>query len=122
MKYFRFCTDYQSPYTAQPYGIFIAVWHLIRDRKVTEDDAAIYWQTRTWFENNLPIPPYYEHGNPQKAVTWFKESAMESHIVKKVNIYRDIATRYGTSIRLVSSESPGEIIYEDDYQVATVNH
>jgi hypothetical protein len=122
MKYFRFCADYQSPYTDQPYGIFIAVWHLVRDGKVTEADAASYWQTRAWFEENLPTPPYYEHGNPRKAVTWFKETAMQSHIVKKLDIHQDIATRCGTSIRLVSSESPGEIIYEDDHQVATVSH
>jgi hypothetical protein len=122
MKYSRFCTDCQSPYTTQPYGIFIAVWHLVRDRKVTEDDAAIYWQTRTWFENNLPIPPYYEHGNPQRAVTWSKELALETHIVKKPGIRQDIATKYGPFIQLISSELPGEIIYEDDYQVATISH
>lgn len=119
MKYFRFCATYQSPYTNQPYGIFIAVWHLIRDQKVTEDDASTYWEARAWFESNLPIPPFYGNGNPEKAVTWFKESAMESIVVKKLNIYEQIAAKYGTIINKVSSESPGTIIYEDDYQIAT---
>ena len=121
MKYFRFCADYQSPYTNQPYGIFIAVWHLIRDKKVTENDASRYWETRTWFESNLPIPPYYKDGNPEKAVTWFKESAMGGIIVKKLDIYQEIAGKYGTSIQLISSESPGTIIYEDDHQVAAIS-
>ena len=121
MKYFRFCADYPSPHTDQPYGIFIAVWHLIRDKKVSKEDESIYWITRKWFEENLPIPPYHENGNPDKAITWFKETAMESHVVKELRIYKDIARKYGTNITLISSESPGQIIYEDDYQVATIH-
>ncbi|MES2660810.1 MAG: hypothetical protein V4689_19450 [Verrucomicrobiota bacterium] len=121
MKYFRFCADYPSPYTNQPYGIFIAVWHLVRDKKVSEEDESTYWRTRKWFEENLPIPPYYEQGNPDKAITWFKETAMESPLVKELRIYKDIAGKYGTNIALISSEAPGRIIYEDDYQVATIN-
>ena len=120
MKYFRYCSDYESPYTNQPYGIFISVWHLIRDKKVTSEDETAYWTARKWFESNLPIPPYYNDGNPEKAVTWFKETAMESLIVQKLKIYHDIAKKYGTRINLIASENPGQIIYEDEYQIATI--
>ena len=121
MVYFRFCADYESPYTNQPYGIFIAVWHLIRDKKVSAEDESAYWNARKWFESNLPIPPYYENGNPDKAITWFKEAAMESLIVKELALYKTIASKYGTHIRLISSDSPGQVIYEDEYQIATIN-
>ena len=120
MTYFRFCADYESPYTREPYGIFIAVWHLIRDKKVSEEDETAYWRAREWFESNLPIPPYYEHGNPDKAITWFKEAAMEGVIVKELELYKDIARKHGTNIRLVSSNAPGRIVYEDEYQIATI--
>jgi hypothetical protein len=120
MKYFRFCANYVSPYTRQRYGIFIAVWHLVRDKKVSPEDESAYWRAREWFEAHLPIPPYHQEGNPEKAITWFKESAMNSEIVQKLSIYRDIAARYGTDIELVSTESPGRVIYEDEYQIATV--
>lgn len=120
MKYFRFCTDYASPHTGQPYGIFIAVWHLIRDKKVSNEDEAAYWKAREWFENHLPIPPYHAEGNPDKAITWFKESAMKSAIVNNLQLYQDIALKHGTQIRLISSESPGKTIYEDEYQIATI--
>jgi hypothetical protein len=118
MNYFRFCANYASPYTDQPYGIFIAVWHLVRDGKVSEEDEAAYWKARAWFGSTLPIPPYYEQGNPEKAITWFKESAMSGEIVKELSIYQDIASRYGTAIELISTKTPGRIIYEDEYQVA----
>ncbi|RYD18743.1 MAG: hypothetical protein EOP88_21520 [Verrucomicrobiaceae bacterium] len=118
MTYFRFCTDYTSPYTNWPYGIFIAVWHLVRDGKVSAEDEAAYWKAREWFESTLPIPPYYADGNPDKAITWFKESAMGGEIVKELPIYQNIASRYGTAIELVSTKTPGRIIYEDEYQIA----
>jgi hypothetical protein len=120
MKYFRYCAPYVSPHTNQRYGIFIAVWHLVRDKKVTAEDEAAYWKAREWFEANLPIPPFHATGNQERAITWFKETAMESRVVQELRIYRDIAARYGTKIELVSSESPGLIIYEDDYQIATI--
>lgn len=110
-----------SDYTNQRYGVFIAVWHLIRDKKVSAEDESSYWKAREWFEEHLPIPPYHKEGNPQRAITWFKESAMESLIVSKLKVYQDIAKRYGTEIELISTESPGIIIYEDKFQVASID-
>lgn len=120
MKYFRYCAPYVSPHTNQRYGIFIAVWHLVRDKKVSAEDEAAYWEARRWFESNLPIPPFHKTGNQERAITWFKESAMGSRVVQKLEIYHSIAVKYGTEIELISSESPGTMIYEDDYQVATI--
>jgi hypothetical protein len=120
MTYFRFCADYESPYTNQPYGIFIAVWHLIRDKKVSEQEESAYWDARKWFESNLPIPPYYNNGNPDKAITWFKETAMQGPIVKNLTLYKNLAGKHGISIGLISSDSPGQVIYEDEYQIATI--
>jgi hypothetical protein len=41
---FRFCSKSVSPYTGEPYGIFVAVWHLIRDKRVTAQEEADYWE------------------------------------------------------------------------------
>lgn len=120
MKCYRFCAPCCSPYTGERYGIFIAVWHLVRDGKTSPEDTASYWKSRQWFESNLLIPPYHADGNPDRAITWFKESAMDSSVVRELDNYRRIAAKYGTEIELVVMESPGRIIYEDDYQVATV--
>ncbi|RYD36879.1 MAG: hypothetical protein EOP85_17990 [Verrucomicrobiaceae bacterium] len=92
----------------------------MRDGKVSAEDEASYWKARTWFESTLTIPPYYADGNPEKAITWFKESAMDSHIVSEPKIYQDIASRYGTAIELISTKTPGRLIYEDDWQIGAV--
>lgn len=120
MIYHRYCSDAISPFTGERYGIFVAVWHLIRDRKVTEEEEAEYWQHRTWFEENLPVPPFYSEGNPRRAVTWFKDCAMSNPTLARLSFYRDLAARYQLEIGLESTGEPGEIIYEDDFQVAAI--
>lgn len=45
---------------------------------------------------------------------------MDSNIVQELKFYRDLAQKYGVQIDLVSTDAPGEIIYEDDYQVGTL--
>ncbi len=120
MRYYRYCSDYESPHTRQNYGIFICVWHLIRDQKVTAEEERADWDARQWFEENLPIPPCYREGNPDKAITWFKAQAMEGSIVHELGFYRDLAKKYGVAIDLVISEFPGDIIYEDEHQIAAI--
>lgn len=120
MRYHRYCSDAISPFTGERYGIFVAVWHLVRDRKVTEGEEAEYWQHRVWFEENLPLPPFYSDGNPRRAITWFKDGVMGHPTITRLSFYLEIAARYQLEISLESTSAPGEIIYEDDFQIAAI--
>ncbi|BDI28943.1 hypothetical protein CCAX7_009940 [Capsulimonas corticalis] len=87
MKYFRYCTDAISPHTQMPYGVFVSVWFLVRDKKLTEVENDAYREAYAWFEEHLPIPPLYQSGNDEKAITWFKESALKTEVVQKLDLY-----------------------------------
>lgn len=118
MTFHRFSSTAVSPYTKERYGIFVAVWHLIRDKRVTAQEEANYWNHRRWYEGNLTLPPYYSEGNPKRAITWFKESALGHPLLDRLSFYRDLAAKYGIEIGKESTDSPGTIIYEDRFQVA----
>ncbi|WP_367872682.1 hypothetical protein [Luteolibacter sp. Populi] len=120
MKFHRFCSPATSPYTEERYGIFVAVWHLIRDKRVTPQEEADYWSHREWYEAHLPLPPYYSDGNPRRAITWFKDSTMGQPLLDRLLFYRELAGKYGLEIQLESTEAPGEIVYEDPFQIAAV--
>ncbi|MBB5352870.1 hypothetical protein HNR46_003119 [Haloferula luteola] len=109
-----------SPYTGERYGIFVAVWHLVRDGRVTEDEEREYWDHRNWYEEHLPLPPFYAEGNPRRAITWFKESAMEHPLLSRLSFYKGLAEKYQLRMEVESTDQPGEILYEDDFQVAAV--
>jgi len=73
-----------------------------------------------WFEMNLPNPPFYQGGNVQKAITWFKQETT-SEMVDKIEKIREIVERDGWKIEIeFCEEIPGELVYEDELQIATI--
>lgn len=120
--YLRFHGNYSSPKTKQPYGIFVVIYHLYRDGKLSESDSTLYLDTKEWFEQNLPNPPYYDYNNSVNAVTWFKNVDKVNDMLIRLEPFLKIAERYKVEIiKSVSKELPGVLIYEDEYQVGIVN-
>ena len=122
MTYFRIHTADKAYLTQQPRGIFAAVSKLIDAGTATEEEAAEYRRNREHFEKALPVPPFYGEGNPDHAVTWFKYTPEGQRIWEDMSFYRRICAKYG--VRLYISECdelPGEVIYEDGFQIAVKN-
>lgn len=64
--------------TNQPYGIFVVIFHLQCEGKLSECDSNLYGETVQWFEDNMPNPPFYDDNNSVKGITWFKCAALRS--------------------------------------------
>ena len=119
MKYYRVHTDEIAWITKQPRGIFTAVWKLIDSGVTTEEETAEYWRNRKYFEEVLPLPPYYADGNPDGAVTWFKDTEQGNDIWQQMTFYRAMGAKYGVAFYVSEcNEIPGEVVYEDDFQIA----
>ncbi|MBO4776317.1 MAG: hypothetical protein J5515_06855 [Lachnospiraceae bacterium] len=122
MKYFRIHVAECAYLTKQPRGIFTAVWKLVDDKILSEEETKEYWKNREYFEEVLPVPPFYENGNPDGAITWFKDSEEGKQIYAQMSFYREMASKYGVELyRSECEEIPGEIIYEDEFQIAVKN-
>ena len=122
MKYFRVHTADIAYITQQPRGIFTAVWKLVEEKILTEEETAEYWKNREYFEKVLPVPPFYESGNKERATTWFKDTPQGQDIWKQMGFYRAMCKKYGTKLyRSETEDLPGQVIYEDDFQIAVVD-
>ena len=122
MKYFRVHTADYAWITKQPRGIFAAIGKLADAKTMDENEIAEYWKQREYFERVLPVPPYYEQGNPDGAVTWFKDTKDGNRIWDAMTFYRKMAGKYGLKLYMSVCETvPGEIIYEDAFQIAVKN-
>ena len=122
MKYFRVHTSDIAYLTQQPRGIFTTVGKLVDAKTLTEEETAEYWKQRAYFEKVLPVPPFYEKGNPDHAVTWFKDTPQGQDIWRQLTFYREMCSKYG--IKLYKTECttlPGQVIYEDEFQIAVIN-
>jgi len=121
--YQRFHGNYISPKTKEPYGIFVVIYHLYRDGKLAEDDSRTYLSTKDWFEEKLPNPPFYDDNNSIGAITWFKANDKTKIMEERLEPFLMIAKKYDVEIiRTISLEVPGEVIYQDDYQIGVIRH
>lgn len=122
MKYYRVHTADQAYLTKQPRGIFTAVGKLVDAGVLSEAETEEYWNNRRYFEDVLPVPPFYDQGNPDGAITWFKDTEEGNRIWAEMTFYRNMAVKYGMQLYLSEcTDIPGEIIYEDDFQIAVKN-
>jgi hypothetical protein len=100
-------------------GIFVAVDHLRRADLLTEQEEETYFDVDDWFRSELPNPPFYDDGNTIGAVTWFKKST-SAEMIQRLSALRRILDRHHVEHHLVEITDPGDIVYEDDFQVGVV--
>ena len=119
MKYFRVHTADMAWITKQPRGLFTAIGKLVDAKTLTEEEEKEYWKNREYFEKVPPVPPFYEQGNPDGAITWFKDTPQGNDIFRQMTFYRAMAKKYGLKLYISECEElPGTVIYEDDFQIA----
>ena len=69
---------------------------------------------------DLPCPPFREKGWASDCVSWFKDTAQEW-----ISVFRDavaILEDSGFDVATLTTDSPGMIVYEDDFQVVARSH
>ena len=122
MTYYRIHTADIAYMTQQPRGLFTAIWKLVESKTLTQEETAEYWKNREYFEKVLPVPPFYKQDNPDHAITWFKDTPQGNDIYRQMDFYRAMANKYGLKLYMSKcTEPPGEVIYEDDFQIAIKN-
>lgn len=89
---------------------------LLRDRgELAVHETEQLEETYEWFNANLPCPPYSTSGWSRDAVSWFKDSAKES--IQRMRELAVLLESHGLLVRMLRSENPGKVLYEDRYQV-----
>ena len=96
-------------------GVFSMCWQLIQNDVMDEEDVGLFKEIDSWFAENPPWPP--QCMNREKVVCFFKtENADE--MMKMIRPALWLLDRYEHPYYLVYTNTPGEIVYEDKYQVA----
>lgn len=97
-------------------GVFSMCWQLIQDDVMEEEDRDLYKEIDGWFAEHLPWPEPCK--NQEAVVCWFKtENADE--MMRMIRPAMWLLEKYDHPYYVVYTNTPGEIIYEDQYQIAT---
>lgn len=114
-KYMRIQGRELSWVTQYPKGIFGMCWRLIMDGKMKGEDEEIFRNVDEWFRDNLPEPEPCKNG--EKVITFFKmENTREMQ--KAIEPAMQLLDKYQHPYDVVYTNYVGEIIYEDEWQVA----
>ena len=114
-KYVRIQGREHSWVTKDPKGIFSMCWQMIQDDVMEQEDVELYHEIDSWFAENLPWPPPCKRQEP--VVCWFKTENSEE-MLKMIRPALWLLERYDHPYFLVYTNTPGEIVYEDQYQIA----
>lgn len=114
-KYMRIQGKELAKNTMYAKGIFSMCWQLIQNDVMDEEDADLYREIDDWFAVNLPWPPQCK--NREKVVCWFKTDNSQE-MIKMIRPALWLLDRYHHPYFVVYTNTPGEIVYEDQYQIA----
>ena len=113
-KYVRIQGRELAENTKYAKGIFSMCWQLIQDNVMEEEDADLFKEIDAWFADILPYPPPCKR--QEKVICFFKTENTEE-MMKYITPAMWLLDKYNHPFFVVYTDSPGEIVYEDEYQV-----
>ncbi len=117
--YIRFVVHEIDPDSGRRLGVLHALRYLREDGRLLpwEHDRAD--EIKDWFNTHLERPASFNRSSRpnrlEKALSWFKDSAV-SHIALMREI-AEILESHGVTVEVVTTDRPGYITYEDEYQI-----
>ena len=115
-KYMRIQGRELSYVTKYPKGIFGMCWRMIYDGVMSDADAESFKSIDEWFVANLPEPPMCKTGD-QRVITFFKVETSEE-MLKHIEPAMALLDKYNHPYDVVYTNFVGNIVYEDEFQVA----
>ena len=117
-KYVRIQGKELAKNTMHAKGVFSMCWKLIQDDVMEQEDADLFREIDGWFAEHLPWPPQCKNQEP--VVCWFKTENSEE-MMKMIKPALWLLERYNHPYYLVYTNFPGDIVYEDQYQIAAMS-
>ncbi len=114
-NYIRFVVGRKDDDSNVEQGIFQAAALALEWGTITGSDADELNALQVWFSNNLDKPNSFGRDRLRLGICWFKEQAKE-HISRIWEMVR-ILERNGIYVKKITTEKPGYIVFEDDWQL-----
>lgn len=98
-------------------GVFSMCWQLVQNDEMEWEDAELFKEIDSWFAEVLPFPEPCKQQQP--VVCWFKTENSDE-MMKMIRPALWLLDRYNHPYYVVFTNYPGEIVYEDQYQIAAL--
>ena len=113
-KYMRIQGRELALYTNYPNGVFGIFRDFEAKNVMSGEDFQLYQEICQFFQEELPFPPMCNER--QKVICFFKTEG-SGELLKYMNPLLWLLERYHHPYDVIYTNFPGEIIYEDAYQI-----
>jgi len=119
--YLRFVVADIDEDSERELGVFHAMGNLRDAGELYPHEQELHDVIRSWFNTHLQKPTRFTASKPpfyrkkKKAISWFKDSAHDH--IDRVRSLVAILNNHGISVRMLNTDRPGYVVYEDDYQI-----
>ena len=113
-KYLRIQGQEYAENTMWQKGVFSMCMKMLEDEVMEQEDAELFLELNDWFAHELPWPEPCKR--QEKVICWFKVENADI-MMKMMKPVMWLLDRYHHPYYLVYTNYPGEIVYEDKYQV-----
>lgn len=114
-EYIRFVVGQKDEESQVEKGIFQAAAQALEWQTITGGDADELNRMQVWFSEHLDKPTSFGRGRISRGICWFRTDANE-HISRMWEMVR-IIERNGIFVRKITTDKPGYLTYEDEWQV-----
>ncbi len=114
-KYVRIQGNELAKNTMYAKGIFSMCWQLVQQDVMEQEDADLFREIDDWFSYNLPWPTPCK--NQESVVCWFKTENSDE-MLRMIRPAMWLLEKYHHPYFVVYTNTPGEIVYEDKFQIA----
>ena len=113
-SYLRFAVGKIDPDSQVQLGVFQACYKLRDSETAGVEEVRLLREVLRWFDENLRAPSSVS----PRAVFWFKSGANDC--LGKVWEMIALLKAHDVPTWMMRCQSPGQVVYDDDYQVAAV--
>jgi hypothetical protein len=101
-------------------GLFQALGDLECAGTLLPDEKQAHDEIYRWFRVHLKVPASFTRSRKphakEVAISWFKSTAVEH--IRQMRLLAQILEMHGVHVKMLRTERPGYIVYEDEFQVA----
>lgn len=115
MTYIRFVVGVETESAHVQTGLFTEINALKQGGELMDYEEKMVQDTFDYYNKHLPVPPYDEKKLSKDAVAWFKDSA--NKFIDKMWDFIAILENNDVHVRILKTDKPGMIVYEDRYQI-----
>lgn len=96
-------------------GVFSMLNQMASNGVMDEEDLGLFREIDAWFADELPWPPQCKR--QEKVICYFKTENADM-MMKMINPLLWLLEKYNHPYYVVYTNFPGEIVYEDEFQIA----